>query len=188
MPSGLKNFLNPTPGRPNNGARLSSTRPNNSHVCKGTPAPIPPTYGLNPALGAALFGSLSITFASSGSYADRQDDDTCIRVDGRTVWDPRRNVSWYATGTIALSPQIAGILNGSIVEVLAFDGWGGGWTTKPWSASVIWSDGAVSLYSGGSLASGLSITDTGSNPPRYFTTGPHFLTYIPNGSFIAIRP
>lgn len=177
---------NPTP-RPNNPVARAAiaTRPNNRAVCRGTPAAILPTHGDNPALGAALLGALTLTFTPSGTYTDRQDDDTRITVDGRVVWDPRKNVSWYASGAVVLTAQQAGIVHGSLVTIECFDGWGPGWVSKPWNALVTWADGSVSAYSGGSLFNGDSGKPAGD--AKYYTNGPHFLHYHPNGGFTALR-
>jgi hypothetical protein len=175
VPNALKNFLNPTPGRPNNSARLASVRPNNDATCKGQPAPPPP-----------LLASLSLVFAASGAFGNRPDDDIRVRVDGRTVYDPRRNVGWYPSANVTLDQNTAGIVDGSLVEIDTFDGWSSGWQSKPWTATVTWSDGHQRVFGGGSLLSGPSpIIQPRS--PAYFLFGPHFLFYIPNGSFIANR-
>jgi hypothetical protein len=136
-----------------------------------------------------------------------QDDDLRIKIDGVTVSDTRLNVAWYQGETIRgafnqhggwatsgfrtiriRNEDIAFAMDvGSLVTVDVFDGWGDGWRTSPWTATVRWPDERTTSASGGSIRSGTSpVPSTGAG--NYFTTGPHFEHYIENGGFTVEAP
>jgi hypothetical protein len=136
------------------------------------------------------------------------DDDMRLSIGGVDIFNPQRNVSWY-NGSVDLPPQgnrgwrtagfRVGVVTrsqaiaagadwdlGATVNVDTFDGWGNGYMTSPWTATVVLSGGRPSIHSGGVSFSGQSSTANRYTPPPpagYFQTGPHFADYYPNGSF-----
>ena len=137
-----------------------------------------------------------------------QDDDMRLRIGEVDIFNPKRNVSWYR-GSVDLPPQgnpswqtfgfrvgivtrseaIAAGANwtlGSTVNVDTFDGWGNGYRTSPWIATVILNGGKTTRHKGGVNFSGSSQIKNQYTPPPpqgYFQTGPHFANYYSNGSF-----
>lgn len=139
------------------------------------------------------------------------DDDLAIRCNGRWVMDTQLNSGWYdgATRTypsawppaggraprhVTLLPEhflAAGIVlaAGLLVEVFVFDGWGNTAATGTWVATIHYADGTTKTASGGSVWSGTSaVTHTTGGIWAWpggsaWVTGPHFASYIPNGSF-----
>lgn len=138
-----------------------------------------------------------------------QDDDLRLRINEVDIFNPKRNVSWYR-GSVDLPPQgnrdwrtsgfRIGVVTkaeaikagakwtlGATVNVDTFDGWGNGYQTSPWVATVILNGGKTRRYKGGVSFSGSTKLKNRYTPPppaRYFQTGPHFENYYPNGSFI----
>jgi hypothetical protein len=134
------------------------------------------------------------------------DDDMRLRIGQVDIFNPQRNVSWYR-GSVDLPPQgnrdwrttgfRVGVVTrseaiaagadwdlGATVNVDTFDGWGNGYMTSPWTATVILSGGETSKHSGGFSFSGKSDRQFTPPPPAgYFQTGPHFADYYPNGFF-----
>ena len=136
------------------------------------------------------------------------DDDMRLSIGGVDIFNPQRNVSWYR-GSVDLPPQgnrdwqttgfRVGIVTrsqaidagadwalGATVNVDTFDGWGNGYMTSPWIATVVLNGGETSRHFGGVSFSGESSIFNQYTPPPpkgYFQTGPHFENYYPNGSF-----
>jgi len=134
------------------------------------------------------------------------DDDMRLRIGEVDIFNPQRNVSWYRgfqdlppqgnpnwqtsgfrIGIVTRSEAIAAGADwtlGATVSVDTFDGWGDNYRTSPWTATVILNGGSTSRYSGGSSSTGSSeYQRPRPSPPNYYQTGPHFISYIPNGSF-----
>lgn len=144
------------------------------------------------------------------SLGDYQDDDVRIRVGGVTVSDTQWNVGWYYNETYVgpggnpdyatlgfrkIDLSRAQILTagavfeaGSLVEIDVFDGWAGSWKTAPWQVLIEWNDGDPTFGSGGSNTTGTSIEPIPSPVGAYYSEGPHFEDYIPNGSFVITAP
>lgn len=175
VPNGARNFLNPTPGRPNNGARFFSPRPNNANVCTA---------------GARLATIRSATVRFVSVY--RPDDDVRIRVNGVTVYNPLGknlgSISWPAP-TISILGTVKG---GDFVQVDTFDGWGGVhvgsicWRNQPWLATVQWSDGWTQIVTGGNSDFGDSPGHVSTGGDYYTTNIPHYFEYHDNGSFTVL--
>ena len=132
------------------------------------------------------------------------DDDLRVKIDGVTFSDTQWNAGWYAGETFVTSdvppvvnpdvpehfrvvrlngPDVEALSGGETVEIDAFDGWGSNWYTGLWKATVTFSSGAVQIEYGGTEANGTSSTPaTGASD--YYSTGPHFEDYYPNGSFV----
>jgi len=135
-----------------------------------------------------------------------QDDDIRLQIGGVDIFNPQRNVSWYI-GSNDVKPRsnrnwrhrgfrkaivtrseafTAGAKweLGATISVDTFDGWGGNYKTSPWVATVILNGGKVTFHKGGVTFSGSSKSPSPRPfPSNYFSTGPHFADYYPNGSF-----
>jgi len=136
------------------------------------------------------------------------DDDMRLRIGEVDIFNPQRgadryrgsvdlppggNPDWrtsgFRIGIVTRSEAIAAGADwaiGATVNVDIFDGWAVEYRTSPWTATVIWNGGRTTRHSGGSSSTGSS---EGPPPPpqpytpNYYRTGPHFISYIPNGSF-----
>lgn len=142
------------------------------------------------------------------------DDDMRVRVNSTVAFNPKCNVSWYSgevsdfgNASFNLLWQTTGfriarltrelmhglgcrILPGAVISVDGFDGWGG-WGTAPWRAEVVWPSGLVSEFAGGSsIASQANgIYKAGDElVAGYYSLGPWFEFYSPNGSFVVPCP
>jgi len=135
-----------------------------------------------------------------------QDDDMRLQIGGVDIFNPQRNVSWYI-GADDVSPRgnrnwpnvgfrkaivtrgeaIAAGAKwelGATVSIDTFDGWGRNYRTAPWIATVILNSGKTTRHEGGVTFTGDSKSSSPSPfPSNYFSTGPHFADYYPNGSF-----
>ena len=145
-----------------------------------------------------------ILFASTGP----QDDDvrlTRLRpVVPFVISDTRLNIGWYngltqlwfppATGTKNAIPFSSGfrqviipgtnVVQGDVITVDLFDGWSGAYRASPWTATIYWADGNITVKSGGTSFTGVSPVPLPIPlPGNYYDVGPHFLAYFPNGSF-----
>lgn len=113
------------------------------------------------------------------TFSGPVDDDVRIRIDGRTVYDPQRNIAWY--GGQALYPAITltraahGLRNGSLVEIDTFDGWATNWRSSPWSALTTWEDNHTRTFTGG--------TNTGAKPGLQID----FMAPRPGEAFFAVQ-
>lgn len=128
---------------------------------------------------------------------ERQDDDLMVMIDGVIVKNSRLNIaryngetenvanpSWATTGfrKVRLTDPDAQV--NSLVEVFTYDGWGTGYRLGRWTATVTFSSGRTQTINGGRLVAGNSEVATPSPiPSNYYTTGPHFDRYYPNGGF-----
>lgn len=156
--------------------------------------------------GQVIHRPRSLLIESSGP----QDDDLRVRVGGVVAVDTRWNVGWYNASTyvgpsgnpswatsgfrrIELSAGEIDALGvclrpGVTVEIDVFDGWGTGWQSSPWVATVDWTDGRVQTFEGGAAATGASQCPTyqqlGITSAQYYAGGPWGEFYIPNGSFV----
>jgi hypothetical protein len=112
--------------------------------------------------------------------------------------DKRRNVGWYDSAVFILNEvnakthtngkrNSAKLLLVGLTEILVdtFDGWAGGWHSHPWRITFSFSDGSTVALSGGQSLDGTAIEPAPSpQPPDYYTTGPHFISYYQNGSCV----
>ena len=132
------------------------------------------------------------------------DDDMRLRIGEVDIFNPQRAADWYRgsvdlppggnpnwrtsgfrIGIVTRSEAIAAGADwtlGATVSVDTFDGWSYEYRTSPWTAKVIWNSKKITRHSGGSSSTGSSEGPPPS-PPDYYRTGPHFISYIPNGSF-----
>lgn len=93
--------------------------------------------------------------------------------------------SWRKIRVTAAQAEALGLrmVSGMEVEVDLFDGWAVGLQSAPWRATVTWSDGAVDTHTGGVLWISRAEFPLPIPYGTYFSTGPHYTRYYPNGSF-----
>ena len=101
-------------------------------------------------------------------------------------WPTITPSSWRKIRVTAAQAAALGLrmVAGMKVEVDVFDGWAVGLQFAPWIATVTWSDGTVDTHHGGTLWVGTAPHALPSPYGTYFSTGPHYFDYYPNGNFV----
>lgn len=131
-----------------------------------------------------------------------QDDDFRIMKNGSvTLSDTQLNVGWYIGLTQNWFPPSTGFKNnpwptsgfrkvliagsgvdyGDTINVDLFDGWGNGYRSGTWRATINWSDGSTTIKSGGAIVFGVSVSPA--SGVGYNNYPPYFVSYYANGSF-----
>lgn len=134
------------------------------------------------------------------SFAGPVDDDVRVRINGVAVYDPARNVGWYAGAGWQTVPHPDVVVSqrlreGDRIAIDCMDGWATGYRLAAWTLRLHYPKGDIVLTGGADESyspvhpayySLLPPPPGGWNGANYYAqpNGPHFRDYHPMGEVV----